>query len=92
MPRGKSASMRKSKSKTIKRKSKPAKKRTSAGKRKTAEKRPSGCVRQFTKKYMERSSPAFPANQCRGSVKMGNDGQAYESTRNSNGIYTWKKM
>ena len=82
MPRGKSAMMRKRK--TIKRKT--------AAKRKTAEKRPRGCVRQFTKKYMERSSPAFPANQCRGSVKMGNDGHAYESTRNSNGIYTWKKM
>jgi hypothetical protein len=87
MPRGKSASMRKRK--TIK--SKTIKSKTSS-KRKTVEKRPSGCVRQFTKKYMERSSPAFPANQCRGSVKMGNDGQAYESTRNSNGIYTWKKM
>lgn len=85
MPRGKSESMKKRKS-TGKRKSVVKKEKTSV------KINSRGCVRQFTKKYMERSSPAFPANQCRGSVKMGNDGQAYESTRNSNGIYTWKKM
>lgn len=51
-------------------------------------KRPSGCVRQFKKKYIERSSPTFNTNHCRGSVKMGNDGQAYESTRNRNDFYT----
>ena len=89
MPRGKSASMSKRKS-AGKRKS--VGKRKSAGKRKSVGIGPSGCVRQFTKKYRERSSPAFPANQCRGSVKMGNDGHAYESTQNNNGIYTWKKM
>lgn len=31
-----------------------------------------GCVEQHTKKYMDRDSPAFPANQCCGEIKLGN--------------------
>ena len=50
-----------------------------------------GCVKQYTKKYMSRKSPAYPANQCRGRTMYGEDG-IYKSTENSNGVYTWKKQ
>ena len=43
------------------------------------------------KKYRERNSPAFSAASCRNAVKVGNDGQKYVSTRNKNGVFTWKR-
>ena len=52
----------------------------------------SGCVRQNTKKYLSRGSPAFPANQCCGMEKRGNDGEMYISRENSKGICSWKKV
>jgi hypothetical protein len=53
----------------------------------------SGCVPQFTKKYMTRSSPNFPANQCRGQALTGNDGiNMYISKKDSRGIYRWIKI
>ena len=51
----------------------------------------SGCVEQFTKKYQERPSPAYPANKCCGQIKKGKDGLMYESRPNKNKICTWKK-
>jgi hypothetical protein len=48
------------------------------------------CERQYTKKYRERPSPAFPANSCCGMVIIGNDGQKYISEANKKGICTWK--
>jgi len=39
------------------------------------------CVKQDTKKYTERPSPPFPANECCGEVKVGNDGKLYRSVR-----------
>ena len=53
----------------------------------------SKCVKQFTKKYtsIKRKSPPYPANSCKGRLQRGNDGLLYKSTRNSNGVYTWKK-
>jgi hypothetical protein len=50
----------------------------------------SGCVRQTTKKYVTRKSPPFPANECKNSVKKGNDGQMYRSTPDKNRVYRWK--
>ena len=39
----------------------------------------SNCVRRFEKKYVERSSPPIPANDCSlGTVASGNDGMSYE--------------
>jgi hypothetical protein len=53
----------------------------------------SGCVPQFTKKYMTRSSPNFPANKCRGQSLTGNDGiNMYLSKKDSRGIYRWVKL
>ena len=48
------------------------------------------CERMHTKKYTSRGSPPYPANECRGHEKMGNDGKNYVSTRASNGVYRWK--
>jgi len=50
----------------------------------------STCVKQTTKKYTDRPSPPFPAVDCPGSVKKGNNGKMYESVANVKGIYTWK--
>ena len=47
------------------------------------------CTRQFTQKYMTRGSPPYPANECKGSVKLGNDGYLYESRNASNGVHRW---
>jgi len=51
--------------------------------------RNSRCSRQTTKKYVTRKSPAYPANECCGSRKLGNDRQMYESRRASNGVCRW---
>lgn len=48
-----------------------------------------GCVQQFDKKYTERKSPAFPANQCCGMKMLGNDGRMYESRADKNGTCKW---
>lgn len=49
------------------------------------------CVKQTSKKYTERPSPPFPANECRDMTKRGNDGSMYESVAASNGVYRWVK-
>lgn len=51
------------------------------------------CVRQSSAKYTSptRKSPPYPANQCRGKIMAGNDGNWYQSTPNVNSIYTWKR-
>lgn len=50
------------------------------------------CERQETKKYTSRKSPPYPANECKGSVKKGNDGKMYKSIGNKNGVHRWVKM
>lgn len=50
------------------------------------------CVKQATKKYKSRPGPAFPANECKGKKKLGNDKKYYISKKNKKGVYTWKKM
>ena len=53
----------------------------------------SECKPQFTKKYLSRSSPNFPANKCRGQILLGNDGvNMYISKQASNGVYRWVKI
>jgi len=59
---------------------------------KSVSKSDSGCVEQFTKKYQERPSPAYPANKCCGESKRGKDGLMYESRADKNGVCTWKKV
>jgi hypothetical protein len=50
------------------------------------------CVEQTNKKYTSRSSPPFPANQCQGQIKTGNDGESYESVPNSKNIHRWVRL
>jgi hypothetical protein len=52
-----------------------------------------GCSRQSSPKYMKRNSPPYPANQCCGSVKIGNDGNQYISKSMSGaGHCRWVKL
>ena len=39
------------------------------------------CSKQSTKKYTSRKSPPYPANQCCGDTKKGNDGNEYISVK-----------
>lgn len=48
-----------------------------------------GCEKQSDKKYLERPSPPFPANQCCGEKMQGNDGRMYESRADKNGTCKW---
>lgn len=53
-----------------------------------------GCSRQHTKKYRTRSSPAYPANLCRGKTMKGNDGSMYVSSRSKKSglaYYRWTR-
>lgn len=47
------------------------------------------CERQETKKYTSRKSPPYPANECKGTEKIGNDGKMYISVGNKNGVHRW---
>jgi hypothetical protein len=48
------------------------------------------CVKQDLKKYADRPSPPYPANECRGEVMKGNDGRMYVSKAGTgSGIYRW---
>ena len=44
------------------------------------------------KKYALRDSPPFPANQCKGHLKRGNDGTYFKSVRAINGVYRWQRV
>lgn len=51
------------------------------------------CTRQTTSKYLNRPSPAYPANECCGTIKVGNDGQLYKSTSvGRQTACTWKRI
>lgn len=80
------------KAKTIKpkpSKPKPSKRKPSGPKKST---RVRGCVRQTSKKYTSRPGPPYPANECVGQVRKGNDGLMYRSELASNGVGRWKKI
>ena len=49
-------------------------------------------MQKFTKKYRNRPSPPYPANEMCGKTKLGNDGNHYLSKANKNGICSWKKI
>ena len=49
----------------------------------------SKCIELKTKKYQSRNSPPYPANDCIGEVKKGNDGKNWKSVPNKNMIYKW---
>ena len=49
------------------------------------------CVKQDNAKYSNRPSPPYPANECRGKIMKGNNGEMYISKPMSNGVYRWVK-
>ena len=50
------------------------------------------CEPSDLKKYINRGSPPYPAQNCRNHKKVGNDGHLYSSDPDKNGIYKWKKV
>jgi hypothetical protein len=50
------------------------------------------CIARTTKQYRSRPSPPYPANECCGMTKRGNDGARYRAEPNVNGMCTWKKI
>lgn len=59
---------------------------------KTEKKTKRKCTKQTTKKYINRSSPPYPANECKNKRKKGNDKSYYDSVKASNGVYRWVKV
>ena len=58
------------------------------------------CIKQTKGKYVakkpdgsfKRKGPPYPANECCGQDKEGNDGLMYKSVKNKKGVCTWKKI
>lgn len=50
------------------------------------------CEKLMTKKYSTRPGPPFPAQECRGQVRQGNDSHMYKSEMAANGVYRWKRV
>ncbi|HSW76392.1 MAG TPA: hypothetical protein VLG50_05080 [Candidatus Saccharimonadales bacterium] len=50
-----------------------------------------GCVKQYSPKYKNRPSPAFPANECCGQIKK-RDNVNWISEPDKNGVCKWKKF
>ena len=48
-----------------------------------------GCQIQTSEKYTSRPSPPYPANECKGSRRKGNDGQWWKSKPNVKGVHRW---
>jgi hypothetical protein len=62
------------------------------GFRKRTSKRVYHCVRKTQKKYTNRPSPPYQAQECPYQKKKGNDGQMYKSVPSDyNGIFRWVK-
>ena len=51
-----------------------------------------GTVAKTLKKYKNRPSPSYPANENCGKTMKGNDGLMYKSVANKAGICSWKKV
>jgi hypothetical protein len=45
---------------------------------------------QTAKKYTDRPSPPYKANDYKNEIKKGNDDNKYKSVKDSNGVYKWK--
>jgi hypothetical protein len=85
--KGRKKSVRKSKSKGRK---KSVRKPKSKGRKKSVRKPSSACQnKSHISKYANRNSPPYPANECKGDIKTGNDGNTYISKSNKNGIFRW---
>ena len=88
-------SKRKSKSRKSKRKSVRKSKRKSvrkSRKSKSSSKSSGRCEKSYLKKYITRPGPSYPAQNCKYSIRTGNDGNIYRSIPNKNGVFSWKKV
>jgi len=47
------------------------------------------CIKLTDKKYTERPSPPYHANECPSKIKTGNDGKKWLSVESILGIYKW---
>ena len=47
------------------------------------------CEKSTLTKYEKRPSPPFPANDCQGQKKKGNNGKFYQSVPDKNNVYKW---
>jgi len=45
-----------------------------------------------SEKYTSRPSPPYSASACKGTSKIGNDGELWKSQANSKGTYKWKRI
>jgi hypothetical protein len=52
----------------------------------------STCVSRVTKKYKNRPGPPYPAKDCKGKRKRGNNGDLYKSVPDKNKVFRWKKV
>lgn len=52
----------------------------------------STCTLQTGAKYTRRPGPPFPANECRGQRKIGNNGRWYVSKPDQRGVHRWVKV
>lgn len=84
-------SVAKPKKSVVKPKKSVAKPKKSVAK-KTVVKEARGCTLQTVKKYQDRPSPPYPANECHDERMTGNDGLLYVSKGDKNGIYKWVKV
>ena len=50
------------------------------------------CEPSSLKKYINRASPPYGAQNCKNHKKLGNDGLIYVSKPDKNGVYHWKKF
>jgi hypothetical protein len=67
-------------------------KKSASKPKKSVTKAARGCTEQSTKKYQDRPSPPYPANECHNKRMTGNDGLLYVSQGNKNGVYKWIKV
>jgi len=49
------------------------------------------CRKSSMSKYKRRPGPPYPAQDCRGQRKLGNNKHYYTSVADKNGVYHWKK-
>ena len=49
------------------------------------------CKKSTDTKYLKRKGPPYPAQNCPGMSKKGNDGLMYKSEPNKNDVYRWMK-
>lgn len=50
------------------------------------------CLERMDKKYQNRPSPPYGAQDCKGVILLGNDKKVYQSIPDKNDVYRWKLL